>query len=123
MPQWLIVALLSAGAPVLLFAGAVIGHVLSARAQARAAEVQSEATKVSAEHNMIDQLQEELGRYRTVNDNRALEQDRRMNELEERNGLLTERSDQYRDLLHKHRAHIWSQLPPPPPEWPDDLPR
>ena len=123
MPQWLVVALIGAGAPVLVFVGAIVGHVLSARAQKRAADVQAEASKVTAEHKFIDQLQEELAGYRTMNDNRALEQDRRMNELEERNGLLTERSDRYRDLLHKHRTHIWNGLPPPPPEWPDDLPR
>lgn len=104
----------------LIVGGAVIGHVLSSRAQKRAAEIQSiaarDASTATAQDKLIDQLQEELGPYRT-------QMDARMTELEKRNGLLVDRNDAYRDLLHKHRAHIWDQLPPPPPEWPEDLPR
>lgn len=123
MPEWLGVALLSFGGTVLIVGGAIVGHLLSARAQKRSARIQSEATQATRENQLIDQLQEELGRYRESTDARAIEQDRRMNALEDRNGILVERNDRYRDLLHKHRAHIWDQLPPPPPEWPADLPR
>lgn len=123
MPEWLGVALLSFGGTVLIVGGAIVGHLLSARAQKRSARIQAEATQATRENQLIDQLQEELGRYRESTDARAIEQDRRMNALEDRNGILVERNDRYRDLLHKHRAHIWDQLPPPPPEWPADLPR
>lgn len=120
MPEWLTIALLSLGGTALLASAAMLGHVLSARAQQRAADVQATAsqaaTQVTAQDKLIDQLQEELGPYRAA-------MDARMTELEKRNGLLVDRNDLYRDLLHKHRAHIWDQLPPPPPEWPDDLPR
>lgn len=123
MPEWLTVAVLSFAGTGLLAGAAIVGHLLSARAQKRAATVQSEAAQASRENNLIDQLQEELVAYRAETATRAAEQDRRLNTLEEKNGILIDRNDRYRDLLHKHRAHIWDKLPPPPPEWPEDLPR
>lgn len=109
MPEWLVVALLTALGTALITGGAIVGHVLSSRAQRSAAQW-------TAQDRMIDQLQEELGPYRAA-------MDVRMTELEKRNGILLDRNDRYRDLLHKHRAHIWDQIGPPPPDWPDDLPR
>lgn len=123
IPEWLGAGLLGLLGTVLIVGGAIVGHLLSARSQKRAATVQSEATQASRENALIDQLQEELKGYRETADKRAVEQDKRMNALEERNGILIDRNDRYRDLLHKHRAHIWDALPPPPPAWPDDLPR
>lgn len=123
MEQWFVTALLGLAGTALLAGSAFLGALFAARAQKRAARVQSEATQATRENALIDQLQEELAGHRADTTARALEQDRRMNTLEERNGLLVELNDRYRDLLHKHRAHIWDGKPPPPPEWPDDLPR
>jgi len=130
MPVEVQVALLTLLGTALVAGGAIIGHLLSARAQKRAATIQSEAAQATRENNLIDQLQEELSTSRAEQAAARAEQaarmtaqESRMNALEERNGVLVDRNDRYRDLLHKHRAHIWDQLPPPPPEWPDDLPR
>lgn len=123
MPQWLTVALLSLSGTALLAGAAVLGHLMSARAQMRATAVQVEAAHASRENALIDQLQEELITSRAEQAARMLAQEERMTALEDRNGMLVDRNDRYRDLLHRHRAHIWDGRPPPPPEWPDDLPR
>lgn len=125
--EWLVVPLLALAGTALLAGAAIVGHLLSSRAQKRAAVVQAEATAeaaaVTRENALIDQLQEELASLRAEQAARMLAQEQRMTALEERNGILVDRNDRYRDLLHKHRAHIWDQIGPPPPDWPDDLPR
>lgn len=123
MPDWLAVALLSLAGITLTVGGGVVGAVLAFRASKRAATVQAEANETNRENALIDQLQEELTRHRSAQDVRMSEQDSRMTVLEERNGILVDRSERYRDLIHQHRAHIWDGKPPPPPEWPEDLPR
>ncbi|ALJ22034.1 hypothetical protein [Microbacterium sp. No. 7] len=109
--------------PVLMAGSGIVGGLLTSAAQKRAARVQAEAQATSRENHLIDQLQEELSSSRTEQAARMLAQEERMTGLEERNGILVDRTDRYRDLLHKHRSHIWDGKPPPPPEWPDDLPR
>ena len=123
MPEPLLIALLSLGGVALTVAGAVAGHLLSARALTRGAKVQSEANKLTNEQVMIDQLQEELTGYRAAADARAAEQDRRATVQDERMERLEHRAEGYRDYAHTLRAHIYDQLPPPPPAWPDGLPR
>lgn len=96
--------------------GGVLGAWITARSKNR-------STEVDAANRMIDQLQEELGGHRTAQETRFAAAEKRLTEVERRNGILLDRNDRYRDLLHKHRSHIWDGKPPPPPEWPDDLPR
>lgn len=123
IPDPLIIALLSLGGVALTVCGAIVGHLLSARASARTATVQTEANKRSNEQQMIDQLQEELSGYRAAADARAAEQDRRTTVQDERMERLEHRAEGYRDYAHTLRAHIYNELPPPPPAWPDGLPR
>lgn len=133
-PVEITVALLALGGVLLTAGGALMGAWVTsraatksaeahARAQAQSAAAQTEAVAAAAQNDLIDQLQEELTGYRTTADRRAELQDERLTALEARNGILVDRNDRYRDLLHKHRSHIWEGHPPPPPEWPDDLPR
>ncbi|UOQ58545.1 hypothetical protein MUN78_06905 [Leucobacter allii] len=90
------------------------------RAQAEAAQEQmreqARSAQKSAEHLMIDQLQEELKGYRAASDARATAQDERMNRLEQY-------SDGYRSHAHELRSWIWDGRPPPPPPWPEGLPK
>lgn len=133
-PVEITVALLALGGVILTAAGALGGAWLSsrataqsaearARAQAQSAAAQTEAVASAAQNDLIDQLQEELTGFRATADRRAELQDERLTALGARNEILVDRNDRYRDLLHKHRYHIWEGHPPPPPEWPDDLPR
>lgn len=123
MPEWLSVALLSLAGTALLAGAAVVGHLLSARAQNRAATTQQQATQSTRENALIDQLQEELAGHREATNTRLVEQERRMNAVEERNHELMRERDGYRDHAHELRSHIWDGNPPPPPSWPEGLPR
>lgn len=102
MPQEVLVAVIG-GAALLLGTGggAWLGHILASRTAAR-------AHKTTAEHQMIDQLQEELTRYRDRTDKRldALE-------LENRG---------YRAFIGVQRDHMAAHGIPLPP-WPEGLPR
>ncbi|MGO2791269.1 hypothetical protein [Microbacterium gubbeenense] len=108
---------------VLTALGGIAGAWIAAQAKRRETEVKALAAQVDAANQLSDQLQEELGGHRTAQEARITETERRLTSMEERNGVLVDRNDRYRDLLHKHRSHIWDGKPPPPPEWPDDLPR
>jgi hypothetical protein len=90
-------------------AGVLGGAFLSARAT-------SNAAKRAGENSLIDQLQEELTGYRLTADRRSTIQDERMTRLD---GLV----DGYRSYVHVLRSHIFDGKTPPPPEWPEDLPR
>lgn len=116
--------------PVIALAGVVLtaisgiaGAWIASQAKRRETEVKALAAQVDAANQFADQLQEELGGHRTAQEARITETERRLTSMEERNGVLVDRADRYRDLLYKHRSHIWDGKPPPPPEWPDDLPR
>lgn len=119
-------ALLGLLGTVLLVAGTVFGHVMSTRAQKRAARVQAEAqqaataaqvdeTKVTGQDRLIDQLQEELKRYRAANDDRV-------GKLEERVQELTDENRAYRAFIGVQRDHMAHHGVPLPP-WPEGLPR
>lgn len=103
--------------------GAVLGAWLTSRTKNRQISVEKRTTEFDAANRMIDQLQEELTGLRAVQEARIQATEKRLTDMELRNGMLVDRADAYRDLLHKHRSHIWDGKPPPPPEWPDDLPR
>ena len=96
--------------------GSLIGAWWTARAKNR-------DTTATAGNQLIDQLQEELTRHRKSQDERMTRAERRQDEMEAHSRVLVDHNNRYRDLLHKHRAHIYDQKPPPPPEWPEDLPR
>lgn len=123
MPEWLATALLALAGTALLAGSAVFGALLSARAQKRAAKVQAEAAQSTRENALIDQLQEELAGHRQATNERLVEQERRMNAVEERNHELMRERDAYRDHAHELRSHIWDGKPPPPPDWPPGLVR
>lgn len=123
MPVEVMVALLGLGGVALTTGGVLIGVLVSARAQKRAATVQAEATQATRENALIDQLQEELAGHRAATNERLVEQERRMNALEDRNHELMRERDAYRDHAHELRSHIWDGKPPPPPDWPAGYPR
>ncbi len=109
MPEWLIPPLVTVAVAVVGASGVWLGVILSSRTAARVAET-------SAENSLIDQLQEELKTYREDAGRRATAQDERLNRLEKFN-------DGYRAHIFDLRSHIWDGKPPPPPDWPADLPR
>lgn len=109
MPEWLITALITLGVAAIGASGVWLGAILANRTAGRVA-------KKTGENALIDQLQEELTRYREDAGRRATAQDERLNRLEKFN-------DGYRAHIHELRSHIWDGKAPPPPEWPADLPR
>lgn len=119
----LAIALLSFGGVLLTAIGAFGGHWLTRKSSHEATKTQAESQKRSDEHLLIDQLQEELKSYRDearerahAADNRATAQDERMNRLERY-------SDGYRSHAHELRAWIFDGKQPPPPPWPEGLPK
>jgi hypothetical protein len=105
MAEWLL-GLIAAGIGA---SGVWLGSILSSR-------VAGQVAKKTGENSLIDQLQEELTGYRLTTDRRSTIQDERMTRLD---GLV----DGYRSYVHILRAHIFDGKTPPPPEWPEDLPR
>lgn len=108
MPEWLVVALLGLAGTGLLAAAAILGSVMTARANKRAAAVQVETAQATRDNAFIDQLQEELNRYRMATDVR-------LDRLEAENRG-------YRAFIGVQRDHMAAHgitLPP----WPDGLPR
>ena len=107
-----VIASLALAGVALTALGAIIGSIIAARAQRRvagiAATAASEAAKKTAEESLIDQLQEELTRYRKQTDSR-------LERLERENQA-------YRDFIFVQRDHMVEHGVKPPP-WPDTLPR
>ncbi|KAA9110170.1 hypothetical protein [Microbacterium rhizomatis] len=108
MSEPVLIAVLTLSGVALTALGAVLGHLLSSRTQKRAASIQAEANKSTADNALIDQLQEELGRYRDATD-------KRLDRLETENRG-------YRAFLGVQRDHMAAHGVPLP-EWPDGLPR
>ena len=105
---------------------AVIGSVLvyrakskeirsSAAAEAAKTEVNAAAATDTAQDKLIDQLQEELKRYRDDND-------RRVEKLELQVGELQSENRGYRAFIGIQRDHMAQHGVPLPP-WPEGLPR
>jgi Flp pilus assembly protein TadB len=123
MPEWLGTALLALAGTGLLAGAAILGSLMTAKANKRATAVQVEAAQASRENALIDQLQEELAGHREATNTRLVAQEKRMNAQEERTHEVTRERDAYRDHAHELRSHIWDGKPPPPPDWPTGLPR
>jgi len=109
MPPEVLIALIG-GCALLLGTGggAWLGHILTSREQKRAALITARANKTSAEHQMIDQLQDELKRYRDATD-------LRLDRLEAENRG-------YRAFIGVQRDHMAAHGVPLP-DWPAGLPR
>ncbi|MDQ0894415.1 hypothetical protein [Agromyces ramosus] len=136
-PEW-VGPLLGLAGTALVVLGGVVGYLIVAKTTKAAAATQAAATAAAATTQaaavaavsdktdaqaLIDQLQEELKIHRDAQTARSTAQDERMTAQDvrmERLGMLV---DGYRDYAHTLRAHIYDELPPPPPEWPDGLPR
>lgn len=127
MPEWLFAGLISLGGIGLTTGGLVVGYIISARTArltaAQQAAATAKATEESAAQHMIDQLQEELAGHRAAQDARSTAMEERMTKLDERNDDLARERDGYRAFAHELRSHIWDGKPPPPPDWPEGLPR
>jgi hypothetical protein len=112
MTEQVINGLLVLAGVALTVVGGVVGTVIASRAQRRggdiAAKAAAGAAKKSAEQQMIDQLQEELARFRAATD-------QRLEKLEVENRA-------YRQFLFVQRDHMLEHGVTPPP-WPDTLPR
>lgn len=112
MTEQLVIGLLTLSGVVLTVIGGIAGAVIASRGQKRvgniAAKAATDAAKQSNEQRMIDQLQEELSRYRD-------QTDQRLERLESENRA-------YRDFIFIQRDHMKNHGVIPPP-WPDTLPR
>lgn len=109
MPPEVLISLIGGSALLLgTGGGAWLGHILASREQKRAALITAEANESKAEHMMIDQLQEELTRYRERTD-------QRLDHLEAENRGYRSFIGVQRDYMAKHGV--------PLPDWPDGLPR
>ena len=116
-------SLLTLAGVVLTVVGAVVGSVLTNRVARRAAETVAIATQKSGENQLIDQLQEELGGHRKIAEDVRQAADRRATVQDERMNRLDKLASGYRDHAHELRSHIYDGKPPPPPDWPPNLPR
>ena len=103
---------------ILMVIGGAIGSSLTFKVSKRTAENTTENNKKSAENALIDQLQEELLRYRTANDERSTAQDVRMTLLEVTNQEISRERDVLRDYAHQLRSDIYNGAEPPPAAWP-----
>jgi len=112
MNEQLYIGLIGLAGAALALIGGIVGAIITARGQRRvgdiAAHAATTAAKQSAEESLIDQLQEELGRFRVATDLRlkALENENRA----------------YRDFIFFQRDHMKIHGVTPPP-WPDTIPR
>lgn len=107
MPPEVAVVLGVAGV-ILTAIGVFVGHAVADRRSKREAKVDAVVAETSAQDKLIDQLQEELGRYRERTDKRldSLEADNRG----------------YRAFIGVQRDHMAAHGIPLP-DWPDGLPR
>lgn len=119
MSEPVIIALVGVGVAVVGGAGTALGAWLAGRATRKAAEVTAGATvkasEDSAQDKLIDQLQEELVRYRSEND-------KRVERLEREVRVLHEENRGYRAFIGIQRDHMAEHGVPLPP-WPEGLPR
>lgn len=112
MSEDIVMALIAA---IGLLAGSWIGHRVADRKSRRDAIAAAAATEATAADRLIDQLQEELSRYRDENDTRVLN-------LEGKVDSLTEENRGYRAFIGVQRDHM-AEHGIPLPAWPDHLPR
>lgn len=103
-----ITALITIAGLILTAGGALIGHAVADRRSKREAKVDAVVAETSAQDKLIDQLQEELGRYRERTD-------KRLDSLEAENRG-------YRAFIGIQRDHMAAHGIPLP-DWPEGLPR
>lgn len=119
MSEPVIVSLVALGVAVVGGACTALGAWLAGRATRKAAEVAAGATvktsEDSAQEKLIDQLQEELVRYRSEND-------RRVERLERDVQVLHQENRGYRAFIGVQRDHM-ALHNVPLPDWPEGLPR
>lgn len=112
MTEQIAIGLIALAGAALTVIGGIVGAIIASRGQRRvgdiAAKAATDAAKKSAEESLIDQLQEELARYRA-------QTDVRLEKLELENRA-------YRQFLFVQRDHMLEHGVTPPP-WPDTLPR
>ena len=112
MTEQAVTALIGLAGAALVVIGGIVGAIITARAQRRvgdiAARAATGAAKRSSEEVLIDQLQEELARFRDATD-------KRLEKLELENR-------EYRRFLFIHRDLLADNGLPSPP-WPDTIPR
>ena len=112
MNEQLYIGLIALAGAALAALGGIIGSIVTGRTQRRvgdiAAKAATSAAKQSAEESLIDQLQEELDRFRKATD-------RRLEALEKENRA-------YRDFIFIHRD-LMKQGNMVPPAWPETIPR
>jgi Zn-dependent alcohol dehydrogenase len=117
--EGVIVAIVGVGVAAVGGAGTALGAWLAGRATRKAAEATAGATvkasEDSAQDKLIDQLQEELVRYRSEND-------KRVERLEREVRVLHEENRGYRAFIGVQRDHM-ALRNVPLPEWPEGLPR
>jgi Zn-dependent alcohol dehydrogenase len=117
--EGVIVAIVGVGVAAVGGAGTALGAWLAGRATRKAAEATAGATvkasEDSAQDKLIDQLQEELVRYRSEND-------KRVERLEREVRVLHEENRGYRAFIGVQRDHM-ALHNVPLPEWPEGLPR
>lgn len=101
-------ALLGVAGVILTAVGVFVGHSVADRRSKREAKVDAVVAETSAQDKLIDQLQEELGRYRDSTD-------KRLDRLEAENRG-------YRAFIGVQRDHMAAHGIPLP-DWPDGLPR
>lgn len=115
MPQEIIIAIMALGGVALTAMGGLAGAWLSRRSSMEATQATVKAQEDSAQDRLIDQLQEELSRYRSDND-------RRVERLEAQLERLRVENRGYREFIGVQRDHMAAHKIPLPP-WPEDLPR
>lgn len=138
MPEWLFGGLVTAAVGIVGTAGIVIGYFVSAKTARTTAATQAasqvEIAKQTAattaavaeksnEQQLIDQLQEELKDHRAEQGDRTARLEERIQKVDDRNHELMQEREAYRNHAHELRSHIWDGKPPPPPNWPEGLPR
>lgn len=112
MPEWLFAGFVSLGGIALTTGGLVVGAVVSAKTTRTTATQQAAASVAVAaktsEQIFIDNLQDELARYREATD-------QRLDKLEAENTA-------YRAFIFVQRDHM-REHGLTPPAWPANLPR
>lgn len=119
MSEGVIIAIVGVGVALVGGAGTALGAWLAGRATRKAAEATAGATvkasEDSAQDKLIDQLQEELVRYRSEND-------KRVERLEREVRVLHQENRDYRSFIGVQRDWMAEHGTPLPP-WPEGLPR
>ena len=137
MTPQIVIGLLTLGGVALTVAGGIGGSLITGSSHRRAALAAAEAQRETAEaaaaaavkssddtaqDKLIDQLQEELKRYRDDSAERARIVEKRVEHLEQKVEGLEGTNAAYRTFIGVQRDHMAEHGIPLPP-WPPNLPR